>query len=251
MKHPIPPHYLSDPIRIAVAGCGGNGSQMLSGLARLSIALKALGHPGLAVCANDPDNVSESNVGRQLFATADVGQNKAMVLVNRLNCYYGLAWEASADARSTRVAGSAPHILVSCVDSIAARQQLAKTNCDYWLDLGNTDQKGQVILGQTRAGWRYQSRTVHPGNDLSLSRPTRLPTVLDMYPELKKRGVTEDDRPSCSLAEALERQDLFVNQHIATWALQLLWQFIRQAGLDIHGYFINLLTGRVTPLPIK
>lgn len=50
---------------------------------------------------------------------------------------------------------------------------------------------------------------------------------------------------------ALERQDLFINQTIATFALQLLWSFIRNGGLDIHGYFINLESGRVSPLPIK
>ena len=37
---------------------------------------------------------------------------------------------------------------------------------------------------------------------------------------------------------------------MATFALQLLWSFIRHGGLDIHGYFINLETNRVTPLPI-
>ena len=61
----------------------------------------------------------------------------------------------------------------------------------------------------------------------------------------------EDNAPSCSLAEALERQDLFVNQTVTTFALQLLWKFIREGGLDIHGYFINLESGRVSPLPIK
>ena len=42
-----------------------------------------------------------------------------------------------------------------------------------------------------------------------------------------------------------------MNQSVATFALQLLWQFIREGGLIIHVYFINLETGRVTPLPIK
>ena len=50
---------------------------------------------------------------------------------------------------------------------------------------------------------------------------------------------------------ALEKQDLFINQTVATFALQLLWSFFRQGGLDIHGYFINLETNRVIPLPIK
>ena len=82
-------------------------------------------------------------------------------------------------------------------------------------------------------------------------KANRLPNILGVFPQLKRKRRKEDNTPSCSLAEALERQDLFINQSVATFALQLLWQFIREGGLNIHGYFINLETGRVTPLPIK
>jgi len=69
--------------------------------------------------------------------------------------------------------------------------------------------------------------------------------VLDSAANAAARGQT------AWFAEALERQDLFINQSVATFALQLLWQFIREGGLNIHGYFINLETGKVKPLPIK
>ena len=277
MKHPLPPQYTECQLQIAVAGCGGNGSQVLSGLARLHAALLALGHRGLQVTAFDPDTVTAANVGRQLFSAGDIGQNKARVLINRLNCYYGLNWQASA---GTSVSGPC-HFLITCVDTVSARQSLSKAaQADYWLDLGNTDQKGQVILGQTIAMRLRTNHYFHPDkyadddydddDDLTPAQRRRLraaaaakvavlqhkdrknlPTVLDIFPELQKPHFAEDNAPSCSLAEALERQDLFINQTVATFALQLLWQFIRQGGLDIHGYFINLETGKVTPLPIK
>jgi PRTRC genetic system ThiF family protein len=280
MKHPLPPRYVEDRIEIALAGCGGNGSQVLSGLARLHAALIALGHRGLHVTAFDPDTVTAANVGRQLFSTGDVGQNKARVLVNRINCYYGLDWRAMA---STRVDGHFK-FLISCVDTIKSRQELSKLAADFWLDLGNTNKKGQVILGQTAAMYRRTEHLYHPdkyANEeedeagvldddeehgvvhrrrrraasrrkvVPQAPPDRLPTVLDIFPELKRKNAREDTAPSCSLAEALGRQDLFINQTVATFALQLLWQFIRQGGLDIHGYFINLESGKVTPLPIK
>jgi hypothetical protein len=82
-------------------------------------------------------------------------------------------------------------------------------------------------------------------------KANRLPNILGVFPQLKRKRRKEDNTPSCSLAEALERQDLFINQSVATFALQLLWQFIREGGLNIHGYFINLETGKVTPMPIK
>jgi hypothetical protein len=58
-------------------------------------------------------------------------------------------------------------------------------------------------------------------------------------------------RKGDTLTVTIALDTLFINQTVATFALQLLWQFIRQGGLDIHGYFINLESGKVTPLPIK
>ena len=55
----------NDRISVALIGLGGNGGQMLTGLAKLHQAMIALGHPaGLHVTAFDNDLVSESNVGR-------------------------------------------------------------------------------------------------------------------------------------------------------------------------------------------
>jgi PRTRC genetic system ThiF family protein len=250
MKHALPSHFINGRLRLIVAGCGGNGSQMLNGLARLHCALQALGHHGLEVTAVDPDTVSEANIGRQLFSPADVGQPKAAVLINRINLFYGLDWTAIkgrvCEHRGHH--GLGKHILIGCVDSIRARQQIGQYGrfyADYWLDLGNTDKKGQVILGEFARPARGIANLRKP------ETPSRLPHVLDIFPELQKKNVREDTAPSCSLAEALDRQDLFINQWLATAALQLLWQFIRQGGLDIHGYFINLETNRVTPLPIR
>lgn len=62
--------------------------------------------------------------------------------------------------------------------------------------------------------------------------------------------VTDDTAPSCSLAEALERQELFVNQAVATWALELLWRLFRYGRVEWHGAFVNLASGRATPLPV-
>ena len=40
-----------------------------------------------------------------------------------------------------------------------------------------------------------------------------------------------------------EKQDLFINQQIATSGLQILWMLFRNGGLDNHGAFINLAVG--------
>ncbi|MGV3720870.1 MAG: PRTRC system ThiF family protein [Actinomycetota bacterium] len=254
--HQLPAAFLEREVRIHVAGCGGNGSQMLTGLARLDRALRSLGHPaGLWVGAFDPDTVSGANVGRQLFYERDIGRNKAAVLIHRLNACYGTAWEACAELYDGR-RGVAPDsfgdgaadILITCVDTAKARREIhtaiaskqyrgANWTPLYWLDLGNRQVDGQVVLGQPQD---------------AINRPIagRLPTVTDLFPELLDETIPEDNRPSCSLAEALESQDLFINDHVSRWALQLLWTLFRKGRIRHHGAFINLDDGVVQPLPV-
>lgn len=249
MNHIINNRLLTGTVEVALVGCGGVGSQVLTGLARLHTALVALGHPGgLNVTAYDPDTVSESNVGRQLFSPADVGINKAVLLVHRLNTFFGLNWTAKPCRFPEVGMFNKPHIVISCVDTKAARRAIAKevghsntyNPIYYWLDMGNNLTDGQIILGQPGFGKKRKK-----------GQQVALPTVTDLYPEIMDASLPEDDDgPSCSLAEALERQDLFIGQSIATFGLQLLWSLFRNGGVDHHGYFVNLKAGRVTPLPV-
>ena len=212
-EHLTHPNLLSDCVLIGLVGAGGNGSQMLSGLARLDAAIRALGHPGLDVIVYDPDEVSEANLGRQLFAQADVGKNKAAVLVTRVNAWFGTRWIAVPHKYERAQEGDL-EILISCVDTASARVAIGKAasgqEATYWMDLGNRAADGQVVLG------------IPAWNKLHESYVYRLPTVLELFPELAAGDVKSDDAPSCSLAQALERQELFVNQAVVTSALQLL-----------------------------
>ena len=68
MKHTVKSGFHTHPVRINLIGVGGGGSLVLSGLVRLHLAMKSLGHPyGLDVEVWDPDRVSSANIGRQLF----------------------------------------------------------------------------------------------------------------------------------------------------------------------------------------
>ena len=73
-KYLLSPYH---PVTVLVAGAGGTGSQVITSLARMSVALQALGHPGLHLTAFDPDTVTEANIGRQLFSETELGLNKA------------------------------------------------------------------------------------------------------------------------------------------------------------------------------
>ncbi len=117
-------HNPTHPITVSLIGCGGTGSQVLTCLARMNSTLIALGHPGLHVTAYDPDDVSEANIGRQLFSPGDIGLNKAIVLISRLNRFFGTAWEAHPQLYKHSVASN---ITITCVDNVKSRLTLSKS----------------------------------------------------------------------------------------------------------------------------
>jgi len=145
----IAPNYFfnpTHPITISLIGVGGTGSLLLARLARLDYALQQLGHPGIYVKAFDADVVEPMNIGRQLFTPIDIGQNKVLCSLTKINNAFGLQWEGiPVDATSL---GNDIHsnIIISCVDNSQYRMDLAKSlqnpykgadykTMYYWLDI--------------------------------------------------------------------------------------------------------------------
>jgi PRTRC genetic system ThiF family protein len=235
------------PLRVLIVGAGGNGSAVLLGLPYLHHAMKVWGHAGgLDVMLADGDLVSETNCVRQPFASADVGLNKAVVLINRVNLFSGLRWQAHPGhfhKDSLKTDSASPHLVIGCVDTRAARQAIQSAvtrtgdSTTYWLDLGNNATSGQYVLGQ-------------PLNAANRRCLLRLRTVEELYPEIADAEAGEDPLPSCSAAEALERQEPFINQVLATSALAMLARLFRYGALTHHGAFYNASTGRMSVLGV-
>jgi hypothetical protein len=61
----------------------------------------------------------------------------------------------------------------------------------------------------------------------------------------------DDNLPSCSVVEALERQEPFINQTLAYHALAMLARLFRHGKISYHGTFVSLATGRMASLPIR
>jgi hypothetical protein len=73
-----------------------------------------------------------------------------------------------------------------------------------------------------------------------------------MFPEIVQSGLDAGDNlPSCSAAEALERQEPFINQALAYHALAMLARLFRHGQLTYHGGFVSLATARAAPLPVR
>ena len=200
--HRIHPELLERQVRVLVVGCGGTGSAVVAGLPYLHQSLMAHGHPGgLHVTVMDGDTISPTNCVRQPFARSEIGLNKAIVLVNRLNLFWGLKWEAvpahlqpgTFISRSYSGDDLRAHIVIGCVDTRAARATIRDavgkwSTVSYWLDLGNNADSGQFILGE-------------PLNERNRRSKLRLRTAAELYPEIGDPTLDNDGEPSCSAVE--------------------------------------------------
>jgi PRTRC genetic system ThiF family protein len=249
--HRIHPELLERQVRVLVVGCGGTGSAVVAGLPYLHQALLARGHPGgLLVTVMDGDTISRTNCVRQPFARSEVGLNKAIVLVNRLNLFWGLKWDAvpahlkpgSYISRSYSGDDLRAHIVVGCVDTRAARATIRDavsnwSTVSYAMDIGNSADSGQFILGE-------------PLNERNRRARLRLRTAPELFSEIADPNLDDDGQPSCSAAAALERQEPFINSTLAQHALALLARLFRYGEISYHGGFINLATGTNSVLTI-
>lgn len=241
MKH-FTPTYLLNPLHkvsICLVGLGGTGSQVLTCLARMNTTLIALGHPGLQVTCIDPDIVSEANCGRSLFAKADIGRYKTDVLIERINRFFGINWESKPQKITNRF--RLPYnIIISCVDNIPTRVLIKKMfkprnnqhhdydKSFYWLDFGNNNNSGQVILSDGK----------------------KLKDIFILFPDFINQKTT-DDTPSCSIADAIQKQNLMTNSTLAHLGCTLLWNLLHDGYTETQGLFMNLETLTVKPIKIK
>lgn len=241
----------TNPVVVNLIGCGGTGSQVLTGLVRINESLLALNHPGIMVRVYDDDTVTHANLGRQLFARSEIGMYKSVALVNRVNRFFGTNWKAEAERFGNSEATQPATITISCVDTAASRFEIAKLlslqlECKnirdtpvYWMDFGNRQFTGQVILGTLKEVKQPKSRKYKP--------VSALPVITTEFKKLLELA-DDEDLPSCSLAEALTKQDLFINSTLAQAGCAMLWQLFREGMIFNRGIFLNLKEFRTQPL---
>ncbi len=258
-------HYIDNylmnpqhPVTVNIIGAGGTGSQVLTCMARLDVTLRALGHPGLFVTLYDPDIVTEANIGRQLFGPMELGLNKAQCLITRVNNFFGNDWKAEArpypSVLKEMKQEETANITITCTDNIKSRLDLwnilkavpIKDYRDYstplyWMDFGNTQTSGQVVLGTV------PKKIKQPASGLyETVSSLKVITRFVKYARVKE----EESGPSCSLAEALEKQDLFINSTLAQLGCNILWKIFRNGMIEHQGVYLNLATMKANPITI-
>ena len=100
----------------------------------------------------------------------------------------------------------------------------------YWMDFGNTQSTGQVVLGT------IPKKIKQPASEL--------------YKTVDSLKVITRFVKYARVKEALEKQDLFINSTLAQLGCNILWKMFRNGMLEHHGLFLNLETMKVNPIMI-
>ncbi|RKE52448.1 PRTRC system ThiF family protein [Sphingobacterium detergens] len=249
----------TNPISVNLIGAGGTGSKVLTALMEINESLIALGHAGLQVRLWDDDVITSANLGRQRFFECETGLYKSVALINRINRCIGTNWKAETLKFNKDKFGRLPEnaratITITCVDNVDARFGVAEILKEatyrryhqdepkYWLDFGNSQDTGQVLLSTIGE--------IKQPNSEKYQTVASLPFVTDEYGELLKQSEDDDNTPSCSLAEALEHQDLFINSSLTQMGCSLLWNLFRKGMTEYKGFFHNLKDFRTHPIKV-
>ena len=249
----------TNPILVNLIGAGGTGSKVLTALMEMNHSLIELGQAGLQIRLWDDDVITQANLGRQRFAECEIGLYKSVALINRANRFSGTNWKAETvkfekDRLDKLPENAGASIYISCVDSVKARFGIAdilnilnngkaySNRPRYWLDFGNSQHTGQVLLSTIG--------TIKQPNSEKYETVESLPFITDEFGELLKQSEQQDDTPSCSLAEALEKQELFINSSLAQMGCSLLWGLFRYGMTEYRGFFHNLKDFNTHPIKV-
>lgn len=242
-------------IHITLVGCGGTGSFLALHLARL--AYHVGGRFAVMLTFVDPDVVEHKNIGRQNFCPAEVGRPKARCLMERYNRAFGLGIGAHVGPfeKELVVKGIQYHpalrMVVGAVDNAAARRDIHQVVSDYekgslwWLDGGNHENSGQVLLGNRVD---LKAPQISP-----LGFCEALPSPGVQHPEILEDPVGPVETPataSCADLVLADVQSLMVNQAVAGWMAAYVYRLLLSRDLDTYATYFDLVAGSARSLAI-
>lgn len=258
------PLYTKYRFHFIVLGVGGTGSELIPKIARtihflnLNVnpnSLKPIQHK-LTIC--DADDVEEKNICRQNFFSSDLGMNKAEAIAYKCNALFNLDIVAinryvenpddltniihAFDAQGTADSYQFVPFIIGCVDTNAVRAMLHsycssyRGNKIFYLDCGNEEFYGQVVLGHKLAG----------GNTLVAMSDTfyayNLPFMGDVYPDILTSNDKFTSQLSCAEAAVSNPQAFDTNIMAACTAFQMIENCLR-GSLSYHKVTFDVING--------
>ncbi|MEH2067911.1 MAG: ThiF family adenylyltransferase [Nostoc sp.] len=239
-----------EKIEFMLVGCGGTGSHCAYAIARLMYAINTTGKKATATFI-DFDTVEEKNIARQLFCQADLGRPKAEVLAHRLSLSLALDIAAINKPFNVEMIGEKASmslvVIVGCVDNPKARFDIAQSlelnvpgqaHRVLWLDGGNHEQSGQVLLGNIA-----RSENLKYAFPEHLDFCVGLPSPALIHPELLLPTKShKSENLSCAELALKNTQSLSINFHVAAEINDYL-RGIAFGGLRKFATYFDLPTG--------
>jgi len=213
---------------VTVVGCGGTGGFVAESLARLL-------PPRVDLVLIDHDRVEERNLLRQNFTRAEVGQFKSEALARRLSTAFD-----RPIGYSTLPIGAVtlPHwgLVIGCVDNGLARRDIARQIADasrhvWWVDSGNGENYGQVIIGNSEGQVRYTNDSIRA-----------LPLPIIQRPELLAQAP-----PDRSCADVSAEQGPTINIIMAAIVTEVVRRLIDGTCSWVQVY-VDMERGIVSPV---
>lgn len=186
------------PLHFIVIGAGGTGGYLIPQLAR-QISVMNIGRAQdklhqLTIC--DADDVESKNLIRQNFIARDIGKGKAEVMATRYATAFGIkigvfGQYVESDADLNKLLELHPRnipVIVGCVDNNKSRQLVARMfyrqeKRMFWIDSGNEEYAGQVVIGYNIRQNPYTDQQLQ---QYGATKPYAyyLPCATDCFPDI-------------------------------------------------------------------
>lgn len=241
-------HLLMTHIHTIIIGAGGTGGHLFDRIARLAYGMNIdVEKPDMTLTLVDGDRVEENNLLRQNFTLDDLGENKATALANRYYDQMGIATKVSTDYLTTPLdvinlldSEASMNIIVGAVDNHTARYQIEQAMVDVadaynavWLDSGNMDRFGQVIVSGSYKALRIAELQAFDSNFQVPQSP------FEKYPDsfMDFSGLNGDvTQLSCELSAISSPQNIATNIIAADTVFMLINKLINNEFITNFEY---------------
>lgn len=235
-------------INTIVIGAGGTGGHLFDRLVRLAYGMNNdQDKPDMQLTLVDGDIVESSNLLRQNFTLDDLGLNKASALASRYFEQMDVVTSVVTDYLTTPLDvvnlfkdDAAINIIIGAVDNHTARYQIEQAMLDVadtykavWIDSGNSDRSGQVIVSGSQEALRIPELLQYDSN---LQLPQ---SPFEKYPEsfMDFSGLNGDvTQLSCELAAISEPQNIATNIIAADTVFMLVNKLINNEFITKFEY---------------